>query len=800
MNLDTEWWKRDCVLASNREVIDSIELLSLDVFDTLLFRTVRKPIDVFDLVGSKAVETGAVRNGITSGEFKQVRVLAEKRARSISKIRAGSDEVKLEDIYAEFPRGFADVETLINLEIEAEKESCFVNPHIYSLAKHVHSLKKPIVLISDMYLSDNQICTLLQSSGISTEWVTKVYVSSQYGHGKRSGELFREMLADFSGIKGSSILHIGDHIDADVISPRKLGIQALHYDVISSQSDATYEWEDIRHGNILPELLSLRKLAASSRYELKDEDLFWYRLGASHMGPFFSAFADWIVDCCRKEGKRGIFPLMREGYLLTGVLKRAVENACLDITVKPIYVSRQATYLASLSEFNEEQFVELFERTHLKIKELFNILHLGDFAYKFSMYLEEELGKSNEIILPTGLSLKQELLHYLLSPEAQGKITRAIVQERDLLVQYLLQECGPSLDIVTVDLGFKGTIQKAIEAALQKKDVDYNAVHFLAFGAEATKSCLLDGLDVRGFVGNAGENKDIVDVVYRSPEVLEELTMGDIGSTLGYVKKEGQIIPRLYNLKITVEEVRKKKICQEGIMQFQHYWQFIKSTKRFNPQELFQKRVAYGSLIHRVIDMPTPQEATYLGSLTHDDNHGSENASHICNKENFSLFDDVGTEQFLNLCAFGYRASKVYWPQGVVTVRNPAYLFQVFAKQRESEGHLIPMNQVINRVKSDGNKEIIVYGAGEVGQTLVKVARLQGLQIEAVVDQKRTLWGNYIEGIEIVSLEEAMKRSNHVYVIGSLSFIEDITHDINMQYKDRSHRPIIYSAFGRSKL
>ena len=57
------------------------ELLSLDVFDTLLWRRVAKPTDVFEILGQRLAEDGFLAAGCTPALFAQLRIRAETLAR-----------------------------------------------------------------------------------------------------------------------------------------------------------------------------------------------------------------------------------------------------------------------------------------------------------------------------------------------------------------------------------------------------------------------------------------------------------------------------------------------------------------------------------------------------------------------------------------------------------------------------------------------------------------------------------------------------------------------------------------------
>ncbi|MDQ3678833.1 MAG: hypothetical protein M3401_18890 [Actinomycetota bacterium] len=101
------------------------ELVTFDLFDTLVFRRVDRPIDAFALVGRALREAGALGGVMTPAMFGAVRQAAEKRAREQRHALDGSVEVDLHDIYNAFPRWPLDravtVDDLVATEVEVER-------------------------------------------------------------------------------------------------------------------------------------------------------------------------------------------------------------------------------------------------------------------------------------------------------------------------------------------------------------------------------------------------------------------------------------------------------------------------------------------------------------------------------------------------------------------------------------------------------------------------------------------------------------------------------------------------------
>jgi predicted HAD superfamily hydrolase len=785
-------WKQDPYLKDLAEVISEIELLSLDIFDTVLFRLCAHPSEVFLNVGKVGLKKGFINSDFTPKVFKELRVLAEKKARVAKQKEFGTSEVTLEDIYQMIPERIGDPLSILSLELEIEKKECYVNPNVLSLIKFCKEKGIRIALVSDMYLSSEQIQDLLVSNDFPFQLVDKLLVSNEFGTDKASGQLFDILCKEFPQIKKNKMIHVGDSKRADVDGALNFGIKSIYYGIIPTKIDSIFEWEKVRFGSILPQLSSLRKLAMHNNYDGNEK--FWFNIGASILGPFLTLFSEWVVETCQRVGKDTILPFMREGQLLANMIKSVASRTESDFKVEPIYISRQASYLASLESFNEEELGRLFERNNIKVKDLFKILCMDSYIETFKGFEDVYLTDSNQVFIEDNRSLKTEIFSFFANKYIIDELNSIIRDKRNLFLRYLQSKTNQQNDFVTVDLGFKGTIQQFIENAYRNSGVDSNITHLLAFGSEHTKHLLMSGIDIRGWLGNAGENDQLIKKIMRSPEIIEELILADCGSTLGYEREEsGRVVPLLDDFDLSEDERKWKKLCQKGIMHFQQLWSNLTDQKPFLRKELMQQKEDWIYLLLRLIEMPTPEEAKKLGMLHHDDNFGSSHYSTICRPQDELLARKLGPEEFLKRSLYGYHVTGVYWPQGVLTINQPSFLFQKYLNDSNDNSYLAIMSKLVYEIKKKGFSSIIMYGAGEVGQAFIEVASLDGISVELVVDKKESLWGEEIKGVSIVSLEEAVEAGPHIYAIASLSFAKEIKADIEARYLNKQVKAVIFT-------
>ena len=191
---------------------DKFDIISFDIFDTLIERSVMKPSTVFYQIGLEVLkERGKAKL------FRERRISAEVDARRESE----SGEVNLNDIYRKlFVYYGITAGILKEHEINAEIEGCKARVKWRSLFyAYLHNNKK-VLLISDMYLPSSVIVDMLRKCGI--DGYCSLFVSNEYGCNKVSGFLFSLARQNVGCVNGTH-LHYGDSIMADYIGAKKGG-------------------------------------------------------------------------------------------------------------------------------------------------------------------------------------------------------------------------------------------------------------------------------------------------------------------------------------------------------------------------------------------------------------------------------------------------------------------------------------------------------------------------------------------------------------------------------------------------
>ena len=198
------------------EKIKNCEVVSFDIFDTLVNRCIGNPKEIYLLIEQEL----RLKYGNKFEGFANKRIWAEKMAVATSKY----GEVTLEEIY-----NFLELENkseVTCLEKNIEIEISTVNDEMFDLYQECRHMKKRIFLCSDMYLDKETIKAILDKNGY-VEY-EKLYLSSERRKRKSDGSLYRELKQELK-IDSKKIIHIGDNIKSDYLQPIRYGLNAYHY-------------------------------------------------------------------------------------------------------------------------------------------------------------------------------------------------------------------------------------------------------------------------------------------------------------------------------------------------------------------------------------------------------------------------------------------------------------------------------------------------------------------------------------------------------------------------------------------
>jgi FMN phosphatase YigB (HAD superfamily) len=340
-----------------RRAIGRADVLSFDLFDTLLMRQVARPENLFDLVEVRT-------RGWLGPErpFKRERMAAE---------RAASKQVcapSIEGIYAVLAARLGlnakDAAHLMAEEIAVETEGLVRREAMVRIFDESVASGQPVYLVSDMYLGKAILAKILAKTGISG--YRELIVSCDLGKTKRSGELFA-YLRERAG--AGEILHIGDDPVADGEAPQRLGLQAFPicsgYEMLLASpfagvlASVASPADALALGLVIACIFNNPFLFHQTQGRIRIET--GRNLGFLGYGALVVALLQWLAG--QTKGRRCATILFgaRDGYLFHRLYQRMVNNLDMHDAARGVYflTSRRAVTVPSVH--CREQILALLE-------------------------------------------------------------------------------------------------------------------------------------------------------------------------------------------------------------------------------------------------------------------------------------------------------------------------------------------------------------------------------------------------------------------------------------------------------
>jgi FMN phosphatase YigB (HAD superfamily) len=608
-----------------------VKVLSLDVFDTMVWRRAPEPTDVFPMVASRLQADGLLGPNISARVFQKLRIAAEARARARRDEQGKGVEVSLRDIYAELPKYVApasDPDALARIELDVERDVLMPDLDVLELIRFAHATGKQVIAVSDTYLSGQELRALLDSSFAGEVAIDRLYASSDHGVGKTSG-MFEKVLEDLK-IEPRQLVHVGDHPHADVESPSKLGIPTVHFKRATPYLAAVREREARHHdpdGPYLSGDAGLTALRGKLLHRTELEQLapelkpFW-AYGAVCLGPALAGFAEWVVESTAAVGVGEAHCLMREGELLAELVDGAAGYMGSQVRGKPIWLSRHVCARASIFEGSERELRTLLQRRRPPtVRQLCETLGVDVDA-------SAKLRERADARLDDVTTLDAAFAELSSDPELRQAIVNSARVLRERVMQYLRREAADAERLVLVDLGWGGTIQSLVHQLLRRdaavNKADEPPIHGLyLLTQELAVQRALDGLELYGFLGGFGVPGPEVRSIMRSPEILEQVCMPDVGSQIDLTADLEPVLGDAVDERIP--QAAHRAVVQAGIRAFQREWAryaVLMPDRRpsLTSPELREQLIAQ---VTRALVAPTEQEATVFGAWIHDENFGS---------------------------------------------------------------------------------------------------------------------------------------------------------------------------------
>ncbi|AOG03197.1 hypothetical protein [Bosea sp. RAC05] len=423
-----------------------LDLVSFDVFDTLVLRAVGRPVDVFEIMARR-------RPDLFPSDFAKLRVAAEMNARRHSGTSTAED-VTLAQIYAQMAgrlRGTPDA--CMTAEIETEISLCRPRSDIKTIFDEAVAAGHRIIAISDMYLPADAVSAILAKCGYGS---IPLYVSSELGFTKNSGRIFDEIEA-LEGVPFRRWLHLGDNERADVMSARSRGIRTIHThlkeDPLGISSDT--DWVDGIYRRI-------GTIVAQSEPKVGDADDFWQQIAVSIAAPMIVGLCAEIRRRADRLGAHSIYFLARDGL----VIQKAYEVLYPDDQRPHVYLhaSRRVVNFTAITRIDATALKFLSGgKDHMTLGDI--LRRVGIVDPDLTMRAAAAGGFDIETVNPRSDKLAKALL------VCEAAIVARASQERAVFRRYLesvgFDRSGTSL---IVDVGWFCSIQHALQKLVDESN------------------------------------------------------------------------------------------------------------------------------------------------------------------------------------------------------------------------------------------------------------------------------------------------------------------------------------------
>lgn len=426
------------------------QYISFDIFDTLLFRAFKEPSQVF-----KAVERMySIEYNKPNFRFYSQRIAAEKKARDAK----FPFDVTLDDIYGYLNYNKTESDCLKGIEQQCEINNCFKNDIMIDFLSWCKSHGKVIIIITDMYLDRGTIMSILSKIGVTYD---KLYISSETGLTKRSGDLFDYVLNDLK-LLPSQLLHIGDDLNNDIKQPNNKGVAAALR--ITNRLDFDlFEHDDFLMNHI--DSIYINWIDGTERTIEKE-------IGFRYLGPFCVNLCQWIHKLKKKKGLDKLLFVAREGFLLKQVygILYPEENE----SVQYVRLNKNMLRMPSMMvEDSVESFIKsLPERKLISWNEIFQLLCIQDRKDIFKRIIAKY----------PSLNLSEEfyLNNLLIDNSSERSIFLSIVDacypiiknQYEALLKYLAHLGFFSSKVGLVNNSMNGSGQSMIESFIHKLGIE----------------------------------------------------------------------------------------------------------------------------------------------------------------------------------------------------------------------------------------------------------------------------------------------------------------------------------------
>jgi len=442
-----------------KEKILKHDIISFDLYDTLITRKIINPHEVFDLIEKK----------INSKFSRNIKYAVKRIECENECFIEHSHNFNIDDIYKKLGKKLKVNKNILSFikKTELDTEYKITQPRKKIIDLYNFSIKKGknVNIISDMYLDNQSVKKILKKNKIKN--YKNLLISGEIKKNKLDGTMF----SYFKNIqKGKKYLHIGDDYNSDIVKAKQNKINSIK---VLSIRELSSHFAFLNHLNNIKKNIAdkivfgliLNKIFISYPEHIKKNRFTptinkFEDVGYVFYGPLILYYLIWLIQESTKLKIKKILFCAREGYFI----KKLYIFLCKKIELKkfpePVYfkTSRRMAVIPSLMNFSDI------------IKTFKNHRYFGTIYFLLKNRLGLKKLKKNKGIkkiinsLENFQSLKKILNKY------KNEIIKNAREERKNYKIYLNKIVGRKRNKIALsDQGFFGSVQDSLQKILNIK-------------------------------------------------------------------------------------------------------------------------------------------------------------------------------------------------------------------------------------------------------------------------------------------------------------------------------------------
>jgi hypothetical protein len=431
---------------------DRVDVISTDVFDTLLLRNSRSERSRI-MMAERSFSDLLAQSGwnIDADFLVEARLQAQRLAFRGLAIRGVSGEARLVDIIGRqlsllgLPHSL--VPERLRIELEVEKTSLVANLKLARFLRERRRAGTRIIAVSDTTLPTEAVSELIRHFH-GPDLVDRVYSSADQGLTKRDGGLFLAV-AKAEKVSPRRIVHIGDDLLADVKIPSTQGITVYH-----APRHVFRRYLRSANGALTEVGRFVRGKSRASRVPKKYDDNA-VSFGHDVLGPIVTQFC-FLIWVYATEAEACSNPCLifcaRGGVGIREAFERALVGSGLPLRARRenIMISRLIAARAALLARGNSAIEELDRE--------FRGSRLADVAAALG-------GKAYDLPLEWQQPFSGQSFVKLLFRSTGAAVLCDIEKQNALFIRHFKQLVGDSNRIILCDTGLYGSTQRLLSSA-----------------------------------------------------------------------------------------------------------------------------------------------------------------------------------------------------------------------------------------------------------------------------------------------------------------------------------------------